>query len=231
MSEGTHILIIEDEIKTVNFMSMALRAQGCKVSSAQTGQSGILSFCTSNPDIILLDLGLPDMDGMKVLEEIRKVSNIPIMIVSSRKLESDIVSALDGGANDYVTKPFSMGELLARVRVMERSLTKELAQKPDAILQFSGMTIDTERRRIFIDNENIHLTPLEYKLLVLLASNPGKVITHSQISKDVWGYREGSDAKSIRVCMASLRKKIKDTESMPKYIFTEIGVGYRFADK
>lgn len=231
MIEGTHVLIIEDEIKTVNFISMALRAKDYKVSSAQTGRSGILSFCTSNPDVILLDLGLPDIDGMKVIEEIRKVSNIPILVVSGRKFEQDIIDALDAGANDYVTKPFSMGELLARVRVMERYITKESITKPNQILQFGEMTIDTERRRIYVDNQDVHLTPLEYKLLVLLATNPGKVISHQQISKDVWGYRGNSDAKSIRVCMASLRKKIGDNNDSPKYVFTEIGVGYRFTDK
>ncbi|MBE6701269.1 MAG: response regulator transcription factor [Ruminococcaceae bacterium] len=231
MFEKSHVLIIEDEIKTVNFMSMALRAKDYKVTSAQTGQAGILSFCTNNPDIILLDLGLPDMDGMKIIEEVRKVSNIPIMVVSGRKIESDIISALDAGANDYMTKPFGMGELLARVRVMERYITKENITKPNSIMQFGDLTIDTERRRIYVDNNDVHLTPLEYKFLVLLASNPGKVITHQQISKDVWGYREKGEAKSIRVCMASLRKKINDIGSEPKYIFTEIGVGYRFTDK
>ncbi len=230
MLEGIHILIIEDEIKTVNFISMALRAKGYKVSSAQTGQSGILSFCTSNPDIILLDLGLPDIDGIKVLEEIRKVSDIPIMIVSGRKMETDIIDALDSGANDYMTKPFAMGELLARVRVMERYISKESITKPNSIMQFKDITIDTDRRRIYVKDKDVHLTPLEYKLLLLLARNPGKVITHQQISKEVWGYRENSDAKSIRVCMASLRKKISDSNETPKYIFTEIGVGYRFTD-
>lgn len=230
MLEGTHILIIDDEIKTVNFISMALRAKGYKVSSTQTGQSGILSFCTSNPDIILLDLGLPDIDGMKVIEELRKVSEIPIMVVSERKLESDIIAALDIGANDYMTKPFSMGELLARVRVLERFICKESCIKPKAVMQFGNVTIDAERRRVSLKESDVHLTPLEYKLLVLLASNPGKVITHQQISKDVWGYRENSDAKSIRVCMASLRKKLGDTNDKPEYIFTEVGVGYRFRD-
>lgn len=230
MFEETKILIIEDEIKTVNFISMALRAKGYKVMSAQTGQSGILSFCTTNPDIILLGLGLPDTDGMKVLEEIRKVSQVPVMIVSSRKAESDIIDALDAGANDYMTKPFSMGELLARVRVMERFVSREQVVKETGILNFDGMTIDTEKRRIYVDGNDVHLTPLEYKLLLILATNPGKVITHHQISRDVWGYRESSDAKSIRVCMASLRKKIGDTNNAPKYIFTEIGVGYRFID-
>lgn len=231
MLEETKILIIEDETKTINFISMALRAKGYKVFGAQTGQSGILSFCTTNPDIILLGLGLPDTDGMKVLEEIRKVSQIPIMIVSSRKSETDIIDALDSGANDYMTKPFSMGELLARVRVMERYISREPITRESAILNFDGMTIDTEKRRIYVDGVDVHLTPLEYKLLLILATNPGKVITHHQISRDVWGYRENSDAKSIRVCMASLRKKLGETNDSPKYIFTEIGVGYRFVDK
>lgn len=230
MFEERKILIIEDETKTVNFISMALRAKGYKVTYAQTGQAGILAFCTSNPHIILMGLGLPDIDGMKVLEEIRKVSEAPIMIISSRKAESDIVNALDAGANDYMTKPFSMGELLARVRVLERYISTEVTVKTDSILKFDGMTIDTEKRRIYVNDQDVHLTPLEYKLLVILATNAGKVITHHQISKDVWGYRENSDAKSIRVCMASLRKKIGDNNDHPKYIFTEIGVGYRFTD-
>ena len=231
MIEDLKILIIEDEIKTVNFISMALRAKGYKVSSAQTGQSGILSFCTSNPDIVLMGLGLPDTDGMKVLEEIRRVSDIPIMVVSSRKSENDIVSALDAGANDYMTKPFNMNELLARVRVLERYISITPPIRTETVLDFDGLTIDMEKRRVYANGNDIHLTPLEYKLLVILATNPGKVITHHQISRDVWGYREGSDAKSIRVCMASLRKKIKDTSETPKYIFTEIGVGYRFIDR
>lgn len=230
MAEGIHVLIIEDEIKTVNFVSMALRAKGYKVSSAQNGQAGILSFCTSNPDIILLGLGLGDMDGMKVLEEIRKVSSLPIMIVSSRNSENDIITALDCGANDYMTKPFSMGELLARVRVMERYVSREPISTASETISFGDLVIYTDKRRVYVDNKSVHLTPLEYKLLVLLAGNPGKVITHSQISRDVWGYRDNSDAKSIRVCMASLRKKINDAGEKPKYIFTEIGVGYRFGE-
>lgn len=231
MIEETKILIIEDETKTINFISMALRAKGYKVNGAQTGQAGILSFCTSNPDIILLGLGLPDIDGMKVIEEIRKVSDLPIMVISSRKSETDIISALDAGANDYMTKPFSMGELLARVRVMERYISHETTVKSNDVMQFDGLLIDTEKRRVYVNGDSVHLTPLEYKLLIILASNPGKVITHQQISRDVWGYRENLDAKSIRVCMASLRRKIRDNNSTPKYIFTEIGVGYRFTDK
>lgn len=231
MSEGIHILLIEDDNKIVNFLSLALKAKGYKLTVAKTGNAGILSFCTANPDIILLDLGLPDMDGTDIIHEIRKVSQIPILIVSARELEEDKIAALDSGANDYVTKPFSMGELLARIRVMERFITKEDLTGSNSVYHFKDLTIDTERRRIFLSSEEIHLTPLEYKLLIVLSSNCGKVITHSQIMHEVWGYQETGDSKSLRVCMASLRRKIEKDSSHPQYIFTEIGVGYRFTDK
>ncbi len=212
-------------------MSMALKAKNYKVTTAATGKQGVLAFCTQNPDILLLDLGLPDMDGNEIIREVRKVSEIPILIVSARGMDNDKVAALDLGANDYVTKPFSMTELLARIRVMERFIDRRDLTQPETVMQFGALTIDTERRRIFLGEEEVHLTPLEYKLLVLLAVNCGKVITHSQIMKEVWGYEETGDAKSIRVCMASLRRKIEADTANPQYIFTEVGVGYRFTDK
>ncbi|HNW04209.1 MAG TPA: response regulator transcription factor [Oscillospiraceae bacterium] len=229
--EQVHILLIEDDPKIVNFMSMALKAKNYKVTTAATGKQGVLAFCTQNPDILLLDLGLPDMDGNEIIREVRKVSEIPILIVSARGMDNDKVAALDLGANDYVTKPFSMTELLARIRVMERFIDRRDLTQPETVMQFGALTIDTERRRIFLGEEEVHLTPLEYKLLVLLAVNCGKVITHSQIMKEVWGYEETGDAKSIRVCMASLRRKIEADTANPQYIFTEVGVGYRFTDK
>ncbi|HPD89464.1 MAG TPA: response regulator transcription factor [Oscillospiraceae bacterium] len=229
--EQIHILLVEDDPKIVNFMSMALKAKNYKVTTAATGKQGILAFCTQNPDIILLDLGLPDMDGNEIIQEVRKVSEIPILIVSARGMDDDKVAALDLGANDYVTKPFSMTELLARIRVMERFIDRRDLTQPETVLHFGALTIDTERHRIFLDEEEVHLTPLEYKLLVLLAENCGKVVTHSQIMKEVWGYEETGDAKSIRVCMASLRRKIEKDTANPQYIFTEVGIGYRFADK
>ncbi len=230
MTEGNHILIIEDEIKTANFITMALKAQGYKVSSAQSGRAGILSFCTANPDVILLNLGLPDIDGMEVIEEIRKVSEIPIAVISSRSSEKDIISALDAGANDYITKPFSMGELLARIRVMERFICREFTPHTETVYSFPDLTIDTDKRRVTLSGKEIHFTPMEYKLLILLASNSGKVITHRQIAKEVWGYSETGGAQSIRVCAASLRKKLEPDTANPRYIFTEVGIGYRFAD-
>lgn len=224
------ILIIEDDKKIVNFMSMALRAKGYHIIAASNGNEGILSFCTENPDILLLDLGLPDMDGMQIIGQIREVSEIPIIVVSAREQDQDKIHALDIGANDYVTKPFSMGELLARIRVMERLLEKETSNLPEKVYKNKYLTVDIEKHKILVDDTEIHLTPIEYKLLVLLIYNRGKVVTHSQISKEVWGYGETGDSKSIRVFMASLRRKIEKDPSNPKFILTEIGIGYRFTE-
>lgn len=227
----TKILVIEDDNKIVNFMTMALKAKGYLILTSKNGNEGILSFCTENPDIILLDLGLPDMDGVDIIKQVRKVSEIPIIIVSAREQDSDKIAALDAGANDYVTKPFSMGELLARIRVMERLIEREIAHVPETAYKFDHLTVDCDKHRIFVDDSEVHLTPIEYKLLLLLIANRGKVVTHSQISKEVWGYGEAGDSKSIRVFMASLRRKIEKDSSSPRFILTEIGVGYRFADE
>ncbi len=224
------ILIIEDDNKIVNFMSMALKAKGYTIVSARNGNNGILLFCTENPDIILLDLGLPDMDGIEIIKQVRNVSDMPIIIVSAREQESDKIDALDAGANDYLTKPFSMGELLARIRVMERLIEREIFPTTESVYKFDYLTVDVEKHRVYVDDNEVHLTPIEFKLLVLLMTNRGKVITHSHISKEVWGYGETGDSKSIRVFMASLRRKIEKDSSNPKFILTEIGVGYRFAD-
>lgn len=228
---NTKILLIEDDQKIANFITLSLKTQGYQILTASTGQAGIMAFCTQNPDIIMLDLGLPDMDGTDIIPQIRQISQIPILVVSAREFEQDKIAALDAGANDYVTKPFSMGELLARVRVMERFISHDDITKPDTIYHFEELTVDTQRRRIFLGEEEVHLTPMEYNLLLLLVKNHGKVITHSQIMKEVWGYSENGDAKSIRVCMVGLRRKIEKDTSHPRFILTEIGVGYRFMDQ
>lgn len=230
MSGEITILLIEDDTRIANFMTMALKAKGYKCIVSKNGKSGILSFCTDNPDIIILDLGLPDVDGIEIIKEVRKVSDIPIIIVSAREQEKDKITALDSGANDYVTKPFSMGELLARIRVMERFINREHAIFQETVYQFDNLTIDCEKHRTFLDNTEVHLTPIEYKLLLFLVANRGKVVTHSQISKEVWGYGETGDSKSIRVFMASLRRKLEKDTACPRFILTEIGVGYRFTD-
>lgn len=225
------ILVIEDDNKIISFVTMALKAKGYSILTARNGNEGILCFCTENPDIMLLDLGLPDIDGVEIIKQVRTVSNIPIIIVSAREQDSDKISALDAGANDYVTKPFSMGELMARIRVMERLIERQTAHVPESVYKFDCLTVDSEKHRIMVDDTEIHLTPIEYKLLLLLIANRGKVVTHSQISKEVWGYGEEGDSKSIRVFMASLRRKIEKDTSSPRFILTEIGVGYRFAEE
>lgn len=231
MQRGIQILLIEDDGKIANFIRLALEAKDYCVTVENTGNSGILSFCSNHQDIVLLDLGLPDIDGNKIIKEVRRVSQTPILVVSARELESDKIAALDAGANDYVTKPFAMGELLARVRVMERFIVRERDSASSNILHFDELTVDQERHRIFLGGDEVHLTPLEYKLLLFLVSNHGKVVTHSQIMKEVWGYCETGDAKSLRVCMAGLRRKIERDSSHPRFILTEIGVGYRFTDQ
>ena len=225
------ILIIEDDNKITNFMSMALKSKGYAIISARNGNDGILYFCTEKPDIILLDLGLPDMDGVDIIKQIRDVSDIPIIIVSAREQDNDKIAALDSGANDYVTKPFSMGELLARIRVMERLIERETGYVPESVYESEHLIVDREKHKVYVDGSEVHLTPIEFKLLLLLIANRGKVITHSKISKEVWGYGETGDSKSIRVFMASLRRKIEKDSSNPRFILTEIGVGYRFADE
>lgn len=231
MNTEISILLIEDDNRIVNFMTMALKAKGYRCVVAKNGNSGILSFCTENPDIIVLDLGLPDKDGIEIIHEIRKVSQIPIIIVSAREREIDKITALDAGANDYVTKPFSMGELLARIRVMERLIAREYSHQQEGVFKLDYLTIDYEKHRIFLENTEVHLTPIEYRLLLFLVANRGKVVTHNQISKEVWGYGQTGDSKSIRVFMASLRRKIEKDTASPRFILTEIGVGYRFADE
>ncbi|MBR6801125.1 MAG: response regulator transcription factor [Eubacteriaceae bacterium] len=233
MNVKRHILLIEDDEKISNFMSVALSARDYAVRTAKTGKDGIWQLMHNPPDIVILDLGLPDIDGNEVIKQIRSLSQVPILIVSAREMESDKILALDSGANDYVTKPFALGELLARIRVMERYIAKDIlkSEKQEGGFVFGDLFIDTERRRIFLSENEIHLTPLEYKLLVFLAENCGKVVTHSQIGKHVWGYENMADVKTMRACMANLRRKIEKDPSKPKYIFTEIGVGYRFTDK
>ncbi len=231
MLDKKSLLIIEDDAKIASFMELSLKTQDYHVLYAKNGKEGILAFCNESPDIILLDLGLPDMDGIDIIKEIRKISDIPILVVSAREFDKDKIAALDAGANDYVTKPFSMGELSARIRVMERYITKTDITRPDTILHFDDLTIDTERRLITVKQEEVHLTPLEYKLLLYLATNCGKVVTHNQILREVWGYQDNDASKNIRVCLASLRRKIEPDSANPHYIQTEIGIGYRFIEQ
>lgn len=231
MDNISRILIVEDDKYIQNFISLSLKTNGYNFDKASTGMEGLSLFYNNNPDIVLLDLGLPDIDGIEVIKLIREVSDIPILVVSARGQENEKISALDAGADDYITKPFHMGELMARIRVVQRKLKRSLLPDNIQVFQLDYLTIDYERRLVLVDNEEIHLTPIEYRLLLLLVANKGKVLTHNFILKEVWGYGETGDSKSIRVFMANLRRKIEKDKSSPRFILTEVGIGYRFADE
>lgn len=227
---NSRILIIEDDKYISNFIQVSLNKDNYEVITASSAADGLFKFSSYNPEIIILDLGLPDRDGLEIIKELREFSSIPIIVVSARGLEKDKIEALDLGASDYVTKPFFMGELMARIRVVERSMSN-VGSDDQKIFQCDYLTVDYEKRKVQIQGEDIHLTPLEYKLLRLLIDNRGKVLTHNYIIKHVWGYSGESDTKSLRVIMANLRRKIEKNNTSHRFIVTEVGVGYRFTDE
>jgi len=228
--KNSRILIIEDDRYISNFIEVSLSKDNYDVITASSAADGLFMFSSYNPEIIILDLGLPDRDGLEIIKELREFSNIPIIVVSARGLEKDKIEALDLGASDYVTKPFFMGELMARIRVVERSISN-LGLDDPKVFECDYLSVDYEKRRVQIHGEDIHLTPLEYKLLRLLIDNRGKVLTHNYIIKHVWGYSGESDTKSLRVIMANLRRKIEKDNTNHRFIVTEVGVGYRFTDE
>jgi two-component system KDP operon response regulator KdpE len=195
------------------------------------GAEGLSLFFSGKWDIVLLDLGLPDMDGIELIREIRKTSEAPVLIVSARGQDAEKITALDAGADDYITKPFHIGELMARIRVAERKLRRQRDDIAAEKFSFDTLAVDFEKRRVFVEGNEVHLTPIEYRLLLLMIKNRGKVLTHNFILKEVWGYGETGDAQSIRVFMAALRRKIEKDTANPRFILTQIGVGYRFAEE
>lgn len=224
------ILVIEDDKYISHFINISLKNENYNVIMASTAAEGLFLFSSHQPDILLLDLGLSDRDGTDLLREIRTFSDVPVLIVSARGQEKEKIAALDYGANDYITKPFHMGELLARIRVAERTLLKAQTDKGDDTFTCDWLMVDYVKRRVFVAENEIHLTPTEYKTLLLLIANRGKVLTHNFIIRQVWGY-EGGDSKSVRVFMANLRRKLEKDTTHPRFILTEVGVGYRFADE
>ena len=229
MNTKRTILVIEDDKYIAHFIDISLAKEAYTVLVAETAAEGLFLFSSHHPDIILLDLGLPDKDGIELLREIRTFADVPVLIVSARGQETEKIAALDLGANDYITKPFHMGELMARIRVVERLLQRTGAETGAGVFVCDYLTVDYEKRRVLVENEEIHLTPTEYKTLLLLIANRGKVLTHNFIIRQVWGY-EGGDSKSVRVFMANLRRKLEKDTAHPRFILTEVGVGYRFAD-
>jgi len=224
------ILIIEDDSSLRSFMRVLLNAQEYTVIEALDGKQGITLALTQQPEVILVDLGLPDIDGLDVIQQIRAHVNGTIIVVSARDKENDKITALDNGADDYLTKPFNAQELLARIRVGLRHNQSSGKEVQDKIL-ISDLFIDFEKHVVSVNEQEIHLTPIEFEILGLLARNHGKVLTHHFILKNIWGeHNLESDIQTLRVTMANLRRKIELSPSQPKYILTEIGIGYRFID-
>lgn len=230
MKEKKTILIVEDDKYIVNFMSMTLKDEGYGYYIAKSVKEAISLFYANQPDMILLDLGLPDGDGIDVVKNVRELSNAPIIVVSARQEEQEKIQALDAGADDYVTKPFYMGELMARIRVAMRKMESMAPESTEDIYRQDYLTVDYVKRTVLIDEEEIHLTPIEYKILVLMIANRGKVLTHNYMLKEIWGYAEGVEAGTLRVFMATLRRKIEKNPAEPRFIVTEVGVGYRFKE-
>lgn len=223
------ILVVEDDSAVQHLITTTLKAHEYRYLTAKDGNTAILEASSHNPDIILLDLGLPDIDGVQVIQKIRTWSNVPIIVISARAEDSDKIDALDAGADDYLIKPFSVEELLARLRVTQRRLKMLEHETLEETSLFSNgdLRIDYAAGCAYLKKKELHLTPIEYKLLCLLSKNVGKVLTHSYITQKIWGSSWDSDIASLRVFMASLRKKIETDASAPKYIQTHIGVGYR----
>lgn len=224
----TMILVVEDDRSIQNLMTTTLKAHDYRYLTAVNGETAILEASSHNPDIILLDLGLPDMDGIDIIRKIRTWSDVPIIVISARSEDTDKIEALDAGADDYLTKPFSVEELLARLRVTERRLAAIRGnQMTDSVYINGGLRIDFPAGCAYLDGEELHLTPIEYRLLCLLSRNTGKVLTHTYITQKIWGHSWENDVASLRVFMATLRKKLEKNEASVQYIQTHIGVGYR----
>ena len=222
------ILVVDDEKPITDIVNFNLSKEGYEVYTAYDGEEALEQVEEVKPDLVLLDLGLPDIEGIEVLKQIRQNSSIPIIVVSARSSETEKVMALDYGSDYYVTKPFNAAELLARIRAALRHCLKEKVSEP--IFELDYLKVDFERRHVWVKDQEIHLTPIEYKMLVLLITNRGKVLTHHFIQENVWGYETTDDYQSLRVFMANIRRKIEIDSSSPHFIITEVGVGYRFVE-
>lgn len=224
-------LVVEDDTQIRNFICYALKQEGFSYLAAGTAQEALSIAVSQKIDLILLDLGLPDFDGMDVIKRVREWSEIPIIVVSARDQDKEKASALDAGADDYLTKPFSTTELMARIRVAIRHLYKVNNTNTQTTLSVGDLKIDLEKHLVYLENSEIHMTPLEYNLLALLFKNMGKVLTTQYILKEIYGVSYGTDTQALRALMAGLRRKIEKSTTKPRYIITEIGVGYRLLDQ
>ncbi len=222
------ILVVEDDAPVRNLIATTLKAHDYRYILAPNGETAIMEASSHAPDVVLLDLGLPDMDGVEIIRNIRRWSNMPIIVISARSDDTDKIEALDCGADDYLTKPFSVDELLARIRVTQRRLASiQAAGQSEPVFINGDLKVDYSAGCAWLGEEELHLTPIEYKLLCLLSQNTGKVLTHSYITKNIWGSSLESDIASLRVYMAALRRKLDKGKDSPQFIQTHIGVGYR----
>ena len=223
------ILVVEDDNSVKNLITTTLKAHDYHFLTAENGEVAILEAASHNPEIMLLDLGLPDIDGIEVIKRVRTWSQMPIIVISARSEDMDKIEALDAGADDYITKPFSVEELLARIRVSQRRLaiTQSGKQPETSVFENGGLKIDYTAGCTFLKDRELHLTPIEYKLLCLLSRNVGKVLTHTYITQQIWGRCSENDVASLRVFMATLRKKLEPEKNGVQYIQTHIGIGYR----
>ena len=227
------VLVIEDDAAMRRFLRASLGAAGYRVAEAETGDAALKAAPIQPPNVVLLDLSLPDMDGLEVIRNLRTWSQVPIVVVSARGREKDKVAALDAGADDYLTKPFGVPELLARIRVAERHAARIAAGGTAEASEFvvGGLKVDLAARRIFVADKEVHLTPLEYRLLATLVHNAGKVLTHRSLLEEVWGPPYVEEMHYLRVYMANLRHKLETDPARPRYLLTEQGVGYRLVDE
>lgn len=222
------ILVVEDDAPVRNLIGTTLKTHGYDYITATNGENAVMQASSNNPNVVLLDLGLPDIDGVDVIKKIRTWSQMPIIVISARAEDQDKIDALDAGADDYLTKPFSVQELLARIRVTERRLSAmQSANKSESVFVNGNLKIDYAAGCVYLSDEELHLTPIEYKLLCLLSRNVGKVLTHTFITQKIWGAAWESNIASLRVFMATLRKKIEPSADSPQYIQTHVGIGYR----
>ena len=222
------ILVVEDDAPVRNLIGTTLKTHGYDYITATNGENAVMQASSNNPNVVLLDLGLPDIDGVDVIKKIRTWSEMPIIVISARAEDQDKIDALDAGADDYLTKPFSVQELLARIRVTERRLSAmQSANKSESVFVNGNLKIDYAAGCAYLSDEELHLTPIEYKLLCLLSRNVGKVLTHTFITQKIWGAAWESNIASLRVFMANFRKKIEPSADSPQYIQTHVGIGYR----
>jgi two-component system KDP operon response regulator KdpE len=221
------ILLIEDEPPMRRFLRIILKGNGYRLVEAEKGEEGLIQAAGLNPDLVLLDLGLPDLDGLEVTKRLREWSEVPIIVISARDQEKDKVRTLDAGADDYLTKPFGAGELLARIRVALRHRALKAAGQQRSVFTIGNLRVDLLKRQIFLNDREVHLTPIEYKLLTVLIQNAGKVITHRQLLKEVWGPPYVNETQYLRVYLAQLRHKLEADPARPEFLINEPGVGYR----